>query len=74
MISPQSAQQAQGKFAIRRLIRGDDGTIKVVYVDAQSGQQLASLQGYQLMQADNGIPLSKPLKVEKPKEEESSNN
>lgn len=37
---------ATQKIAVRRIKRGSDGQIKVVYVDAQTQQELTSLVGY----------------------------
>lgn len=34
------------KYAIRKLMRGEDGLMKIVYVDAATGEQLQSLEGY----------------------------
>ena len=34
------------KYAIRKLVRGEDGLMKVAYVDAATGEQLDSLEGY----------------------------
>lgn len=34
------------KYAIRKLVRGDDGMMKVVYVDAATGEELQTLEGY----------------------------
>lgn len=34
------------KYAIRKLKRGEDGTMSIIYVDASTGEQLQSTEGY----------------------------
>lgn len=39
----------KGPLAIPKLIRGEDGLMHTVYVDAYTGQQLSSLEGYSVL-------------------------
>jgi len=39
----------KGPLAIPKLIRGEDGLMHTVYVDAHTGQQLSSLEGYSVL-------------------------
>lgn len=39
----------KGPLAIPKLVRGDDGLMHTVYVDAKTGQQLSSLDGYSVL-------------------------
>ena len=42
------------KKAIQRLVRADDGTVRIVYIDAETLRELPSLEGYQVInQASN---------------------
>lgn len=41
------------RYAIRKLARQPDGTMRVVYVDAMTGQQINNLEGYQVTTAGN---------------------
>lgn len=51
MVGFNSPQQNNVKYAIRKLVRGPDGTLKVFYIDAATGQQLSNLQGYSLIES-----------------------
>lgn len=46
------------KYAIRKLVRQADGTMRVVYIDAMTGQQLSSLEGYEVTTAGNTSSLN----------------
>ena len=37
------------KKAIQRLVRADDGTVRIVYIDAETLKELPSLEGYQVI-------------------------
>lgn len=50
MIKPQEEINIK-KFAIPRVVIGADGTPKIVYVDAQTGQTLNSMEGYNVISA-----------------------
>jgi len=53
----QSDEQDDGKgkgkkkFATRRLVRGDDGIVRVQYVDAKSGKPVKNIKGYEIISA-----------------------
>lgn len=40
---------AETKYVIRKLERGEDGTMRIVYVDAKSGEVVTNLNGYQVI-------------------------
>lgn len=65
------AEAEDTKYAIRVLRRLDDGTIGVFYVDAETGETLDSLEGYELVSAGN---LEGGNEVEDDGETESPNN
>ena len=41
------------KKAIQRLVRADDGTVRIVYIDAETLKELPSLEGYQVINQSN---------------------
>lgn len=41
------------RFAIRKVVRGENGLPQVIYIDSQTGEQLNSLEGYQVITAGN---------------------
>ena len=53
-----NAAPTETRYAIRKLARQPDGTMRVVYVDAMTGQQLSSLDGYQVTTAGNTSTFS----------------
>lgn len=42
-----------GPLAITKVIRGPDGNLQTIYVDARTGQELASLNGYTIWNSQN---------------------
>lgn len=62
----------QTKFALRKLKRMPDGRMTTVFVDAQTGQEVANPSGYQIITAGNqvqgGLPSPSPAEETKEKE------
>lgn len=42
-----------GPLAITKVVRGEDGQLKTIYVDARTGQELANLGGYTIWNSQN---------------------
>lgn len=67
-----SQKSPAGPLARKQLVRNSDGSVSLQYVDNQTGQQLNSLQGYNLVEANNYLqlddlgldPLQEPEKKE----------
>lgn len=61
---PQGGSNSPSKYAIRKLVRGEDGLMKIIYVDAKTGEQLNSLEGYVVYSAheaqQQGIGVTSP--------------
>lgn len=43
------------KYAIKKLQRGPDGRMNVIYVDAKTGRQLNSIEGYSIIEAGSEL-------------------
>ncbi len=45
---------ARRPYAIRKLVKGADGTLQVIYVDQKTGQQIDNPEGYKIVDANAG--------------------
>jgi len=52
-----SKQTPKGPLARKQLVRNPDGSVTLRYVDNDTGQTLSSLQGYNLVEANNYLQL-----------------
>jgi len=46
---------AEPKYAMRKLVRGSNGAIQVVFIDAKSGEQIVNPAGYKIIEAGTDV-------------------
>lgn len=63
-------QQPKGPMAITKVVRGPNGTMQTIYVDAKTGQELSGLGGYTIWNSQNYLDpnFEQEPETEKPKE------
>lgn len=67
--------EKQKPYAISKLVRGEDGTVHTVYVDAKTGKQLNDLNGYEILDDQNYLdPNTLKSELGEPKETEVTKN